>query len=134
MHITGIYAALATLLVLILAARVSLGRKSTRIYFGEGGHADLALRVRAHANALENLPLALLLLLLLELNQTQPLWLHVFGVVLIVARILHAIGLSRTSASSIGRFAGTGLTWLTMLAMALLLLWQWFVIATTSLQ
>jgi len=133
MHITGIYAALATLLVLLLAARVSLGRASTRIYFGDGGHAELALRLRAHANALENLPLALLLLLLLELNQTQPLWLHVLGILLIVARILHAVGLSRSGASGIGRSAGTGLTWLTMLVMALLLLWQWFVIATTTL-
>lgn len=133
MHITAIYAALATLLVLALAARVSLGRKSTRTEFGDGGHLDLSLRIRAHANALENLPLALLLLLLLELNQTQPLWLHVFGIVLIVGRILHAFGLSGSSGNSFGRFAGTGVTWLAMLGMALLLLWQWFVIATTAM-
>ena len=51
----------------------------------------LARRIRAHANAAEYVPLALLLLLILELNQTQPMLLHVFGCVLIAGRILHAI-------------------------------------------
>lgn len=124
MRITGIYAALATLLVLILAARVVLARNARNIGIGDGGDRDLVKRIRAHANALENLPLALLLLLLLELNQTQPAWLHAFGIVLIAARAAHAIGLSRTSGYSPGRFAGIGLTWLVMLAMALLLMWQ----------
>ncbi len=125
MHITGIYVALATLLVLILAGRVSLGRGRAQVGLGDGGDHDLIKRIRAHANAVENLPLALLLLLMLELNQTQPLWLHVFGCVLIVGRILHAIGLSRSSKESTGRFLGTVLTWGVMLVMALLLLWQW---------
>lgn len=125
MHITGIYAALAVLLVLVLAVRVSLRRGVARVGLGDGGDADLIRRIRVHANAVENLPLALLLLLVLELDQTRPLWLHVFGCVLIVGRILHAIGLSRSSMESAGRFLGTVLTWGVMLVMALLLLWQW---------
>lgn len=125
MHITGIYVALATLLVLILAGRVSLGRGRAQVGIGDGGDHDLIKRIRAHANALENLPLALLLLLMLELDQTQPLWLHVFGCVLIVGRILHAVGLSSSSKASFGRLVGTLLTWGVMLVMALLLLWQW---------
>ena len=132
MHITGIYVALATLLVLILAGRVSTGRGGTKVGLGDGGDHELMKRIRAHANAVENLPLALLLLLMLELNQTQPLWLHVFGCVLIVGRILHAIGLSRSSKESIGRFVGTVLTWGVMLVMALLLLWQWFMWTATA--
>ena len=126
MRITAIYAALAALLVLVLAARVVIARNTRKIGLGDGGDGDLARRIRAHANALENLPLALLLLLLLELNQTQPVLLHGLGIALIVARIAHAIGLSRSSGYSVGRFSGTGLTWLVMLAMALLLLWQAF--------
>ncbi|MBO9664927.1 MAPEG family protein [Dokdonella sp.] len=126
MRITAIYAALAALLVLVLAARVVIARNTRKVGLGDGGDGDLARRIRAHANALENLPLALLLLLLLELNQTQPVLLHGLGIALIVARIAHAIGLSRSSGHSVGRFGGTGLTWLVMLAMALLLLWQAF--------
>ncbi|MEO5622315.1 MAG: MAPEG family protein [Dokdonella sp.] len=129
MHITGIYAAVATLLVLLLAGRVSTRRGAAKVGLGDGGDANLILRIRAHANAVENLPLALLLLLMLELNQTQPLWLHVFGCVLILGRILHAIGLSRSSKESAGRFLGTVLTWGVMLVMAVLLVWQWFAFA-----
>lgn len=124
MHITGIYAALAALLVLVLAARVSAARRAAGVGIGDGGHKGLERRIRVHANALENLPLALLLLLLLELNQTQPAWLHVFGIVLIVGRVAHAFGLSRSSGVSLGRALGTALTWGLILVMALLLLWQ----------
>ena len=42
MHITGIYAALATLLVLVLALRTSLGRHGKRISTGDGGDHDMS--------------------------------------------------------------------------------------------
>ncbi len=125
MHITGIYAALSALLVLVLALRISQIRHAGKIGIGDGGDRELTKRIRVHANALENLPLALLLLLLLELNQTRPEWLHAFGILLILARVAHAAGFSRTAGYSFGRFAGTALTWLLMLGMSLLLLWQW---------
>ena len=124
MHITGIYAALGALLLLVLAVRISLTRGSARIGIGDGGNHELIKRIRAHANATEYLPIALLLLLLLDLGQTPPLWLHAFGVVLIVGRVLHAIGLSQTSGPSLGRMVGTALTWGVMLVMAGLLLWK----------
>ena len=127
MHITGIYAALATLLVLLLAVRTSAGRHGKRIYTGDGGDADMFLRIRAHANAIENLPLALLLLALLEWNQTAPPWLHACGCVLLAGRILHALGMSIRAFSGIGRVTGSALTWGVMAAMAVLLLWQWAV-------
>jgi uncharacterized membrane protein YecN with MAPEG domain len=126
MHITGIYVALATLLVLVLAGRVSTGRGAAKVGIGDGGNPDLLLRIRAHANAVENLPLALLLLLMLELNQTQPLWLHLFGCVLIIGRVMHAIGISMSARENSSRYIGTALTWTVMLVMAVLLLWQWF--------
>ena len=78
------------------------------------------------------LPLALLLLLCLELNQTQSLWLHVFGIVLIVGRIFHAIGLWRSAGASFGRMVGTALTWGVMQVMAVLLLWQWLMWTLTA--
>jgi uncharacterized protein len=124
MHITGLYVALATLLVLILSSRVSLRRRLLRVSLGDGDDKELRKRIRAQANAIEYLPLGLLLLLCLEWNQTLPVILHACGIVLIAARTLHAYGLSRTGGTSPERFAGTGLTWLVMLAMALLLIWQ----------
>ncbi len=124
MRITGIYAALAALLIVILAVRVTLRRRAIKVGIGNGGDAILARRIRAHANAAEYVPLALMLLLILELNQTQPLLLHVFGCVLIAGRLLHGFGLSTSPAVTPGRAIGITLTWLVIAAMALLLLWQ----------
>lgn len=133
MHVTGLYAALAAILVLVLGARISRARHAKQVGMGAGGDADLARRIRAHANALENLPIALLLLLVLDLDRLPVLWLHVFGCLLIIARILHAIGLSRHAGYSFGRFSGTALTWLVMLAMAVVLLWRWIVWYATAI-
>jgi len=124
MHITGLYAALAALLVVVLSIRVVLRRASQRIGLGDGDDRELRKRIRAQANTIEYLPLALLLLGCLELNQAQPVILHTCGIVLIAARIAHGIGLSRTGGTSPERFIGTGTTWTVMLAMAGLLVWQ----------
>lgn len=124
MRITGIYAAIAALLIVILAVRVTLRRRAVQVGIGNGGDALLARRIRAHANAAEYVPLALLLLLILELNQTQPMLLHLFGCVLIASRILHGFGLSTSPAVTPGRAIGIVLTWLVIAAMALLLIWQ----------
>jgi uncharacterized membrane protein YecN with MAPEG domain len=122
MLIAGFYVALGALLVVALAVRVMWLRNTGRVGLGAGGDAVLARAIRAHANAAEYLPIALLLLVLLALEQTRPGLLHMFGIVLIVARILHAIGLSSASGRSFGRMVGIGLTVAVMLAMAILLI------------
>ncbi len=124
MHITGIYAAISALLIVLLSSRVIRLRLSTRTGIGDGGNHHLARCIRVHANAIEYLPLALLLLLLVEWNQTLPMVVHGFGIALVTGRVLHAIGLSRSAGSSPARFIGMLLTLLSMLGMATLLLWQ----------
>jgi hypothetical protein len=124
MRITGIYAAITALLIVIFAVRVTLRRRALGIGIGSGGDAVLAQRIRVHANAAEYVPLALVLLLILELNQTRPLLLHVFGCLLVIGRLLHAFGLSSSPGLTPGRAIGMTLTWLVIVVMALLLLWQ----------
>jgi len=124
MRITGLYAAILALIVVILAIRVTLRRRAVRVGIGNGGDAVLAQRIRVHANAAEYVPLALILLLILELNQTQPLLLHVFGCTLIAGRLVHAYGLSSSAGLSPGRAVGMVLTWAVIALMALLLIWQ----------
>lgn len=116
--ITLFYAALCTLLVLFLAGRVMAYRVKHKVGLGDGGHGELNRRVRAHANAVEYLPLALLLLGGMELNGYPDPAIHGFGATLLVSRLLHAWGLSRSAGSSPGRFLGTLLTLLLMIAMA----------------
>lgn len=124
MRITGLYAALGALLIIVLALRVVWLRNKFKVGIGAGGNEALSRAIRAHANAIEYLPIALLLLLLLELDQTRIVWLHVFGITLILARVLHALGLSGDAGYSFGRGIGILLTVLVIIAMALLLLWQ----------
>lgn len=117
--ITMFYAGLCTLLVLVLASRVIARRFSHKIGIGDGGDHELAKRVRTHANAVEYLPLALLLLGGMELNGYPDAVIHGFGITLLISRLLHAWGLSRSSSASPGRLAGTALTLVLMTVMAL---------------
>jgi len=128
MRITGLYAALLALWVVGLLLRVSLLRNRHKIGLGDGGVPAMARAVRAHANAIETIPLALVLLLILELDQTQPWLLHAFGIVLVVGRVLHGLGLSGASGYSFGRSVGIALTLLSIIGMAVLLLWQFLLL------
>ena len=76
-----------------------------------------------HGNFVEYVPFALLLLGLHELCGLPSAWLLAYGTALLLARLLHAFGLSRSGGYSIGRFTGTALTWLLLLGMALAGLW-----------
>jgi uncharacterized membrane protein YecN with MAPEG domain len=116
--ITMLYAGLCTILVVALGLRVVLFRFRHRIGIGDGGDPALQRRVRVHANAIENLPLALLLLGGMELNGYPPGLIHGFGATLFFSRVAHAWGLGHSSGTSKGRFLGTLFTWLLMLAMA----------------
>lgn len=117
--ITLLYAGLCSILVVFLAVRVAQWRFRHKIGLGDGGDRELLKRVRAHANAIENMPLALILLGGMELNGYSDGLIHGFGGVLLVSRAAHAWGLSHSSGTSRGRLMGSLFTWLLMLAMAL---------------
>ncbi len=120
--ITAIFIALHVLLLLALAYRVVAMRRLHKLGLGDGALEPVQQRIRAHANATEYVPIALLELLALELLGVPALWLYVMGGMLLVGRLLHAMGLSSRSGYSFGRFYGTLLTWLSMIAMAIGLL------------
>ena len=121
--ITLLFAALHVLLMLALLVPISRHRHAHRIGLGDGGDKLLARRIRVHGNFVEYVPFALLLLGLLELCGLPSAWLLAYGTALLLARLLHAFGLSRSGGYSIGRFTGTALTWLLLLGMALAGLW-----------
>lgn len=108
--ITSLYAAALALLVVALLLRVVLLRNRFRVGIGAGGQEVLGRAVRAHANAIETVPLALLLMLLVELGSIAPAWLHGAGIALVAGRGAHALGLSRHAGMSAGRLVGTVLT------------------------
>jgi len=120
LSISPVYSSLLIALIVFLAYRVTLFRRGEGIALGDATASNAMKRaVRAHANAIENIPVSLILLLMLELNQLAPWLLHLFGFVLLVGRLAHAWGLSRRTGPSTGRFYGTLMTWLCLACMLL---------------
>ncbi len=120
LQITAIYAGLCGILLTVLAYKVAGQRKSKKIGLGDGGKKSMSCIVRAHANATEYIPICILLLAISEINHALPsLGLHITGGVLVVARLLHAYGLSGSAGVTFGRVSGTGLTWLIILILSL---------------
>jgi uncharacterized membrane protein YecN with MAPEG domain len=116
--ISALYTGVFGLMLVALALLVSRRRLSQGIGLGAGGDARLERAIRVHANAVEwGLPV-LLLLLVAEENRASPTLLHVCGVVFILARAIHAAGLSRSGGRSVGRSAGIMLTWAVLVVLA----------------
>lgn len=117
--ISTLYASLLGLLFLALSVHVVRGRGAFRVNLGDGGHAVLNRRIRAHANFVEYVPILLILLGLLEASGLPAWSLHAFGATLLVSRLLHGIALGWTERWIPGRFYGTLLSFILLLTMAL---------------
>ena len=116
--VSPIYISLLALLIIFLAYRVTTFRRSEKISLGDQKASKAMLSsIRAHANAVENIPIASVLLLMLEINSVNPIVLHVFGTTLLLSRYAHAWGLSKRNGPTFGRFYGTLFTWLSIVAM-----------------
>ncbi|NND45556.1 MAG: hypothetical protein HKN58_09550 [Xanthomonadales bacterium] len=122
--VTAMYAGLLGLLLILLSAQVSRQRRRARVSLGLGGDTELERAARAQGNFIEYVPLGLLLLLLLEPEITRLWILHVLGTMLLLGRILHAIGMYPRGRAIKGRFWGTALTWLMILGASFLNLWH----------
>ena len=113
--IAGLYAGLCALLLLALSWQVVSLRQRHGVGIGSGGHEELERAIRVHANFIEYTPIALILLVLAELQGAGAWLLHGTGLLLVVGRSLHAIGLRRSPGRTFGRFYGTLATWLALL-------------------
>ena len=91
--ITALYALPLAALYLVLSIRVVSGRVKDRVSLGDGGHDDLQVRIRTHANFAEYTPFALVLMLIAEQGGAGAPWLHAAGSTLVLGRVAHAWGL-----------------------------------------
>jgi uncharacterized membrane protein YecN with MAPEG domain len=105
-HSVALYSGLNIIIVLALAVLVIRQRQSNKIALGDGGVASLALAIRAHANAVEYIPLALVGLAAIALAGGDAWVIHVGGLLLTGGRIAHGFGLSKTASASKGRIYG----------------------------
>ena len=123
--VTSVYAALLALLYLALSAWVSAGRTRLKVMLGDGGDANLLARIRAHANFAEYVPLILILVAMLEERRTSIFIIHALLLTLLVARIMHPIGMAApdgSARSSMFRGIGAGANLLVLIAAAVILL------------
>lgn len=121
---TALAAGLLALLYAGLSLWVMSGRVSDSVLIG-GGDAHLQRRIRAHGNFAEYVPLILLLIALLEAGGAHHRPVDILLMGLVVARVLHPIGLFAPP-NSPRQFAcrGGGIitTLIVMIAAALMLL------------
>jgi uncharacterized membrane protein YecN with MAPEG domain len=124
--ISAAYAGILALLFLALCFQVIKLRRQFSVGIGDGGQEPLICAIRAQANFNEYVPYCILLLVLLELNGATAVVIHALGSALVVARALHAWGLSHSPHRSFGRYYGTLVTWIVLLAGAVLNLYVGF--------
>ena len=116
--ISGLYASLTALMLIVFAYRVVKLRRKHKIGLGNGENEALKLANRVHANLIENAPMALVLFIIAESTGLASVYLHLIGTLWLVARLLHAIGLTLGKGGyHFGRFWGVLLTWLVFLSL-----------------
>jgi uncharacterized membrane protein YecN with MAPEG domain len=117
--ITGFYAGIAALIIIFLTINVVRQRMIAKVGIGYGNSEALHVAIRIHGNAIEYIPFTFLLMALIEIQDgLAPLWLHILGIVFILARIMHIMGLRQSSGTTIGRRHGIVFTLLVILILA----------------
>jgi hypothetical protein len=107
--VTLFFAACCALMQCLLTVLVIRRRLKSGVYFLDGGDDPLLRRIRAHGNFAETVPMALLLMALLEFSGLGRVWLIVFGVALLLGRVIHATSLL-TNHATWSRSLGMALT------------------------
>ena len=122
--ITALYASIFALFLVAAGINVAVHRGKYKITLSDAGHPEMLRMVRIHGNAAEYLPIGALLMGLYEVDGGRPLSLHIAGIILILGRLLFTAGLWTTAEPRFGRVIGMSLTWLTLVGLAVLNLWQ----------
>jgi hypothetical protein len=91
--ITLLYAGILGIISIALAFAVGAQRGKSKISVGTGDSDPLFIATRRHGNFVEYVPMGLILMALLELNGVSAMAMHSFGLVLVIARVCHPLGL-----------------------------------------
>lgn len=123
--VTGLAAALCGLLLLLLALRISQLRLRHKVSLGDKGIPELLRAIRVHGNTVEHVPVFLIQCACYELAAGRDALLTGCVVLFLLARVVFAWGLSRSSLS-LARRAGASLTYVVELVLPVALLVQFF--------
>jgi uncharacterized membrane protein YecN with MAPEG domain len=118
--ITAFYAAILALIVVALGINVTVHRVKLKVSLGDGGNAEMLRMIRLHGNAVEYIPVALVLMLAYEINGGWHAALHTIGIALVAGRVIQTWAMWSTEVAGPGRGTGQTLTWLSIVALAVL--------------
>ncbi|MEM7100899.1 MAG: MAPEG family protein [Pseudomonadota bacterium] len=124
--VTLLWAGVLGIMSIALAFSAGSLRGKTGVSLGDGGNPDLLLAMRRHGNFVEFVPLALILMALLEISGLSDVTIHVFGGILVTARVCHALGLKSDTVNSVLRGIGAGGTTLLTVVMSVWAIWRFF--------
>ena len=111
--ITGFYLAILALIYAVLALQVARMRRDNLVLFGDAENAKLRTAIRVHANFIEYVPIITLLVALLEMSGMTASRVHLLMGALLLARLLHPMGMSARPGTwqfNAGRVGGILLT------------------------
>ncbi len=108
--ITALTAGAIIIIQMGLMFYAASGRIKFKKGLGDGGEPQMLKRIRMHGNLTENAPIILIVMALLEMGGFSQTILAVAGVVFVIVRILHPLGLLRSQGTSVFRFLGATTT------------------------
>lgn len=121
---TAFYAGLLALIYVYLSIGVIKLRIKHRVGIGDGGEEVLGKAIRVHGNFAEYVPLAIVLLAIFEIRGGGAMWVHLVGILLVVSRLLHVIGLSKSIGTSAQRKSGMLITFGILIALSCTFIFQ----------
>lgn len=116
MQITPFYAAVLGLLYVALSVRTLRIRRKLQIAIGDAGNERMLRAMRVHSNFSEYAPFTLLLVFMFELAGGQHVLVHAQCICLLVGRLSHAYGVSRTPENYKYRVFGMTMTFVALLS------------------
>src|SRR6266436_7992625 len=123
--ITAAYLAILALLYAVLALQVIRLRQGNRAAFGDADNINLRSAIRVHGNFIEYVPIITLMVAFLEMSGASAARIHLLMGALVIARLLHPLGMYAAPNSLpflIGRAGGITITIGLLIACALQIL------------
>jgi len=125
--ITSLYTALSAIILIFLSIKIIQNRRASKVPLGNEGADFLQRKIRAHGNFIEYTPIFLIMLLLAEMAGLNKYFIHFFGIIFIVGRIVHSYGIRIAEVKNrnfLFRQAGMFCTFFCLSSLALILLFQ----------
>lgn len=108
-RLTALFAGVFAMMAVALAVLVVRARIRNKVSLGDAGSEDMLKAIRAHGNFTEYVPLFLICMAMMEWFRTPEWILITLGVIMVVARVLHALAIHKDIVPF--RVTGTFGTW-----------------------